>query len=207
MEMNLRTLPINTASAARTLLALMCITLLLLAGCGRGGGYASPEQAALDSIPRSTPPDFQLDLQSVRVVHSVPVNNAALMLVTFAGTNEDGQPDTCLHLQEARRAAGGGWNTGSGGGGCKSGLGGDQPALIVIGSRASGGGLFDPGYSSVYGMVNDPAIVTVQVQWEDGETQAAQVVAGAYVVARSGLQVSTRVEGLDAQNEVVYTNE
>lgn len=73
--------------------------------------------------------------------------------------------------------------------------------VSVTRGSSSGAGL---DYTEVDGFVYQPEIVSLEVSWEDGETQTVDVVNGAYLALRSGIQEVTQIRALDAAGEVVY---
>ena len=65
----------------------------------------------------------------------------------------------------------------------------------------------DPGVSTVYGHVLVQEIRTVQVTWKDDMMQQVEVINASYMAARAGQVEWERIEGLNADQEVIYTSD
>lgn len=187
--------------------AWISILLLALVACSPGGLAFSPQQAAFKAANRNTQRGAVVDQNSVQVRQTVELGGKTFVLVSYRQQVEARQEE-CLTLYEARKELIGTWAPGSGGGGCSGALPGAAPdpkQPMDIGSGSSGSGdARDPGFAHVNGLVNQKEIEKVRVTWNDNETQEVPVSSESYLAVRIGNYRLMKVEGLGANDEVLY---
>lgn len=182
------------------LLACMLCGLVLLGGCA-----FSPERALVAEV-RSMEgqwQDMQMRPETVRVRQQQPWQRGLVYLLSFEAIRTNGQRSDCLYTLQADKK-GLEWRVTGSEGGCGP-LGGDgNPISVGWGQH---GGLQRASLSHVCGLIYDPAVVIVQVVWEDGEEQRAEVADSSYLALRAGRHELSQVRGLDLQDEIVYVYE
>jgi hypothetical protein len=178
------------------------LAFFLAAGC-RGALNFSPERAVVQEILSGDSFGIQAVPDSVRVLQTNELEGTTFVQVAFQAIDEQNRRQNCLFVYETRRFATG-FASGGGGGGCSFGEPPDN-ALIGVSLGSSSGAGVD--YTEVDGFAYRPEIVSVEVIWEDGETQRVDVVNGAYLALRSGIQEVTQILALDAAGDAVYTYE
>jgi hypothetical protein len=187
---------------SRMLKIVALFALLMTAGC-RGLLNFSPERAAVQEILSGNSFGMQAQPDTVQVLQSKVLEGTKFVQVAFQAVDEQGRQQQCLFLYETRKTPVG-FVTGSGGGGC--GIGkppGDGPISVGVGSSGGAGVV----YTEADGFVYQPEIVSLEVIWEDGQTQTIEVVNGAYLALRSGRQELAQIKALNADGDVVYTYE
>ncbi|WP_029214562.1 hypothetical protein [Kallotenue papyrolyticum] len=192
---------------------LLIAIALLTGGCGFWGGAPSPEAAVEGSIQRL--PQRVLAGPAIRLMR--PVEDGAVVLFTYT-TEEQGQRMRWSAVQIVQRRLGM-WRSVAGGGGGTS----DQAPLQPIEYGIGSGGSAAQQYLYAYGLVNDPAVLQIAVTFPDGRREVVPVENGAYLAIRrleagqaqpgqifaagNGPQHGVRIEALDAQGKVLYTNQ
>jgi hypothetical protein len=173
--------------------------LLLLAACNV---TFSPEQAVLQSV-LDSPSDTQVNPATVRILQTKPWEGGQVAQVAFQEIDPGGQIYQCLYMYELQQSVLG-WRTGGGGGGCGP-VGGSGEAIGIGAGQHSG--VERMALSHVDGLVYDPNVRTIEIIWDDGESQQVEVVNGAYLALRAGEHEYTEVRARNAAGEVVYTHE
>jgi hypothetical protein len=174
---------------------------VLLSACGPLLNF-TPERAAVQEALNFGEPNLPVDPDSVQVLQTQEQGELTLVVVTFQRGRETARPDECLGMYEVRRRTLG-WMTNSGGAGCGP-VGGLGEALeFASGSHRS----TESASSHVMGLVRNPEIVNVEVNWADGVIQQAPVVNGSYLAWREGVSSPVEVKGLDVEGQVIYTFE
>ncbi len=192
------------------ILSIPLITLFL-AGCISGPNMAfTPEQVAIRGVIDQHGSGAVVDQSSVQIRQSLPMDRNTFVVVSFTQMEGD-RKDKCLFVYHLIRNIIGAWQPRSGGGGCSGTFigGPEQPGQSVeIGGGQSGStGPGDPGYSHTAGLVNQKDITKVRVTWNDGSQQEVDVINSSYIAVRTGSLINQKVEGLNADGEVVFKNE
>ncbi len=194
-----------------TIASILLITLFL-AGCSISGPImtVTPEQAAIRAAVERPGNHAVVNQGSVQVRQSVQFDRYTFVVLSF-NQIEDNRKDTCTFVTQTFRNALGRWQPSSSGGGC-SGMPIGQPEPPKMPVEAGGGqsgsaGQGEPDYSHTAGLVNRNDIAKVRVTWNDGSQQEADVVNGSYIVVRTGRFNNQKIEGLNADGEVVYSND
>ena len=187
---------------SRMLKIIAILVFLLVAGC-RGMLNFSPERAVVQEILSGNSFGMQALPDTVQVLQTKELEGTTFVHVAFQAVDEQNRQQNCLFVYETRRFATGFASSG-GGGGCSFGAP-RENAPISVGQGSSSGAGVD--YTEVDGFVYQPEIVSVEVIWEDGETETVEVVNGAYLALRSGIQEVTQIRALNAGGEVVYEYE
>ena len=147
--------------------------------------------------------DMQMRPETVQVRQQQPWQEGFVYLLSFETMRSNGQGSDCLYTLQVEQK-GLQWRVTGSEGGCGP-LGGDgKPMSVGWGQH---GGLERAPLSHVSGLIYDPAVVTVQVVWEDGEEQRAEVANGSYLAVREGRHELSQVRGLNAQDETVFAYE
>jgi len=177
------------------------LVLFAATGC-RGLLSFSPERAVVQEILSNHTFGMQAQPDTVQVLQSKVLEGTKFVQVAFQAVDEQGRQQECLFVYETRKTPVG-FVTGSGGGGCGPVNPPDVPIGMSVGSSGGAGVV----YTEADGFVYQPEIVSLEVIWEDGQTQTIEVVNGAYLALRSGRQELDQIKALDAAGEVVYTQE
>lgn len=186
------------------------ITLLVIAvlvsGCG--GMVFSPAEAAIRHTMDTPLPEFTVNPNSIQVLQQVELGNVVIVLVKFSGTRASTGQEECLFTHGVERTWMGTYQGGGGGGGCSS-----QPPdpetqpISIMSGKSSGRDIGDPGYSEVSGEVFRDDVTSVIVTWSDGKVEQVDVINGTYLTAREGQFDRSKIEAINADGEVVYTDE
>jgi hypothetical protein len=182
--------------------------LLVFVLCGLvslGGCAFTPERAIAAEIRTMEErwQDMQVRSDTVQIRQRQPWQGGLVCLVSFETVRSSGERSDCLFTYQTRQR-GLAWEITGAGGGCGP-PGGDGRPISVSSGQHSGSG--QASLSHVCGLVYEPAVVTVQVVWEDGQEQRADVVSGSYLALRGGQHGLSQVQALNAQGEIVYTFE
>jgi len=184
---------------------LLILTSGILAGCQ--GIAFSAEAAAQQQIFRTPLNDFQIDPTTYQVLQTNELGDTKLILASFQGTRLNSGRETCLFLYETFRMMAG-WVAGSGGGGCSNEIPDPETRPVSIGvNRSSGRDQNDPGHSTVSGLIFQDDIDSVQVTWSDGQQQEASISNHSFLAARAGNLDFAKIEVLDTQGNIVFTEE
>lgn len=182
--------------------------LLLLAMPACGSIAFSPEQAAINAATDSTDSNVSLVDNSLVVHQSVKArDDLYVVIMTYKQVRANSGDETCLYTYEITKL-GPGWGPKSGGGSCwtqdqVAGL----PEDIQYGSsQSSTDQPGDTGFSETYGLVSNPEIVKVRVNWNDGQQEETAVSESTFVVYRFGLFEMTSLVGLNEKGEVIYSS-
>jgi hypothetical protein len=186
----------------RMLKIIALLVFLTAAGC-QGMLNFSPERAAVQEILSGNSFGMQTQPDSVQVLQTKELEGTKFVQVAFQVVDEQGRQQECLFVYETRKTPVG-FVAGSGGGGCGPVSAPDDPPIGVGVGSSGGAGVV---YTEADGFVYQPEIVSLEVIWEDGETQSVDVVNGAYLALRSGRQELSQIKALDAAGQVVYTHE
>lgn len=166
----------------------------------------SPEAVAIQQSSKPGWPGFMPDTSSIQVLQKQPLGESQFVLVSFQGADSRTGKQSCLFLYEVRKGTVG-WMPDSGGGGCSTPI--PDPTQVPLSFNGSTGSSHPGtlGYSAASGEVNRDDIRFVQVTWNDGTLQKAEVINHSYLVLRAGKFNLQKVEALDAASQVVYTHE
>jgi len=182
------------------LLVFVFCGLVLLGGCA-----FSPERALAAEMRAMEGQwqDMQMRPETAWVRQQQPWQGGLLYLLSFEAIRSNGQRSDCLYTLQIEQK-GLEWRATGSEGGCGP-LGGDGKPMSVGWGQHSGQDRAS--LSHVGGLIYDQAVVTVQVVWEDGEEQRAEVANGSYLALRAGRHELSRVSGLGSQDETVYAYE
>lgn len=181
------------------------LLLLLLSGCK--GISVSPEDAAIKMLLEETTAGMLVDRDSLEVRQTVNVDKGqVIVMLSFQGTRPELGPVTCLYTYQTLQRMPG-WIAANGGGGCQQ----DQPdqqlqAMEVMGGHYSGRRPEDPGYTQLFGSVHHPDIVKVLITWDDNQITEVEVVNDTIITLRTGDFFIKKVDGLNARDQIVYTD-
>ena len=182
--------------------------LLLLALPACAGLAFSPEQAAMNAVRGNLDTNVSMVVNSLIVHQSVKArDDLYVVIMSFKQIRANSGDETCLYTYEIAKQ-GPIWGPNSGGGGCwtqniVNGL----PEDIQIGSSQSTSNQpGDAGFSQAYGLVTNPEIVKVKVNWDDGQQEELAVSESTFVSYRFGLFDMVSLEGLNEKGEVIYTS-
>lgn len=186
----------------RSILPLFVLAFLLT-GCA--GGSSSAEQAAAKYVINMVSDEAVIDPRSIEILQAQPFEDSTYVVLSYR-RKYAGNDETCLVLYETHRELFRGWVSTGGGGACATQE--DESAADVL--RFSGGTSFrreqnKPPVSHALGKVSDPAIVKVDITWEDGQVQQAQVVNNSVLAMRTGEAQVRNAVGLDQEDEVIFT--
>jgi hypothetical protein len=194
------------------LLALPMLGSILLTACDGGEFIFSPEEAGKAAIFQHGSPGFVVDPATVVVQQSHRIDDtSAVVLITFEGNRDRTGREECVFTYKVDRYLIG-WRPGSGGGGCTQ----KNPPedanavrepLWLGGGQSSGSRANDPGFSEIYGKVQQENITQVRLTWDDGKVETVDVVNGTFLAFRQGLYSMNVAEGLNADGVAVYKNE
>jgi hypothetical protein len=163
----------------------------------------SPDRAAIQEIILNSPSTMEVHKDTIRVLQMQEFDPGMMVLATYLGTVEGGQVSECLALFQTEKAVEG-WNAYSHGSGCwPAGLLDEEPLQILYGQRSSNG----QSMSDVSGLVYVPEITSVEVTWDDGESQALDVVKGSFLGLRTGKHDPKSITAFDEDGKPVYSYE
>lgn len=188
-------------------LLLTFFSLALLAGCQM---FAfSPEQAAMQAVLNNQGHNTSIDSNSLQVLQTQELGEMTLVHMRYKGMDARMGETFCDAMYAVKKSKLGGWSPTSGGGGCSNQRPDDpnQPPVSMGGNRSSGNGPNEPGHTVLSGLVNQEDIKSIQITWIDGTVQQTDVVNGSYLAGRIGQFAWSKIEGLDADDQVVYTAE
>lgn len=180
---------------------------LLLSACGNVG--LSPEAAATKMLLEESTKGMQVYDETLEVRQILRVeDDQSIVAITFAGTRPEmgAVTLTCFYTYQTLKK-GAGWVAANGGGTCQE----NQPEqqqiadIEVMVSHYSSQRPGEPGYTQIYGSVNNPDIVKVQVIWDDNVTTEVDVVDATMLTLRKTQLMAKTVDGLNDQDQVIYT--
>lgn len=174
-------------------------TALLLSGCSEFLNF-SPERAVMQSLMADNRAWGSIVPESVQILQKVEFGDGEWVLVSFQTVQDGIGGSECVSVYETIKLAGG-WRTGSGGGGCTSGPGEEQPMFIGMGKSLSE----NSAESYAYGVVYEREIEAVAVLWDDGDEQRVPVINGSYLILREGDHMHQQVLAFTAGDELYYT--
>lgn len=179
------------------LVAAILLALVLLTACAR-----SPEQAIIQELTRPQT-HMQVNPASIEILQTQSWQRNVFALVVFQVTEENGQISKCLFMYDARRSPLG-WAVGGSGGGC--GPAGEDADPIGI-SSGRHGSTRRLSHSHVKGLVYHEDIEVIEVIWDDGERQRAEIINDSFLAVRGGIHEYTQIQALDEAEEVIFTHE
>ena len=181
--------------------SLILVAFLTITACQSLLSF-SPDRAAVQEIVLHSPSMMEVHRDTIRVLQMQEFDPGIMVLATYLTTTEGSQMSECLALFHAQKGAEG-WNARSQGSGCwPAELIEEEPPIQVIrGQRSSG----NQSSSDVSGLVMDPEIKTIQITWQDGESQVLEVVKGSFLSVRSGLHDLQTIDALNEAGELVYS--
>jgi hypothetical protein len=161
----------------------------------------SPDRAAVQEIIMNSPQSLEVHRETIRVLQLQESEQGILVLTTYLATHENDQISECLALYRTAKTSDG-WTAFGQGSSC-------WPAALVDEDSISismGQQTTDESTSSnVAGLVYDPQIKLIEVVWDDGITQAVEVVKSSYLAVRSGQYSVQFISAFDETGEVVYS--
>lgn len=177
--------------------------LLPLSACS--GIAVSPEAAAIKMLLEQTTAGVTVNQDTLEVRQSLAVNDSqSIVLLSFEGLRPNMVPVSCLYTYQTLRRFYG-WISANGGGGChETPPEQDLQDLEVVAGHSSGEKPRDPGYTQLYGSVNNKEIVTVRVTWADNQVTEVEVINATLLFMRSGDHMISTLEGLDGKGQVIF---
>lgn len=164
----------------------------------------SPDRAAVQEIVLNSPSMIEVHRDTIRVLQLQEFDPGILVLATYLATAEGSQLSECLALFYSEKAVEG-WNAHSRGSSCwPAELAEEESPLHFIHGQSRSG---NQSTSDASGLIYDPEITSVQLTWEDGETQVLEIVKRSFLSVRNGQHELKVVEGLDESGELVYSQE
>ncbi len=178
-------------------MAELLLVVMMLTACA-----FSPEQAIIQEVTRPQT-HMQVNPASIEILQTQSWQRNVFALVTFQVAEENGQISECLFVYDARRSPIG-WAVRGSGGGCGPVGGDDAPIGISSGRHGSTRRL---SHSHVKGLVYHEDIEVVEMIWDDGERQRAEVINDSFLAVRGGFHEYTQIQALNKAGEVIYTHE
>jgi len=185
--------------------AISVFLLWLLAACGTV--CLSPEDAATKMLLEETANGMQVNNETLAVRQTLIVEDGqSIVAITFEGTRPEMGMVKCFYTYQTLQKMTG-WVAANGGGFCKE----KQPErqisdLEVMVAHYSGQRPGEPGYTQIYGNINNPDIVKIQVIWDDNVVTEMDVVNATMLTLRNTQLMAKTVEGLNKQGQVIYTH-
>lgn len=179
------------------LAAAFLLAMALLTACAR-----SPEQAIIQEVTRPQT-HMQVNPASIEILQTQSWQRNVFALVTFQVAEENNQISECLFMYDARRSPLG-WAIGGGGGGCGPVGEDDAPIGISSGQHGSTRRL---SHSHVKGLVYHEDVEVLEVIWDDGERQRAEIINDSFLAVRGGFHEYIQIQALNEAGEVIYTHE
>jgi hypothetical protein len=173
---------------------IVCFTPLLLLFLVACSNVAyTPEQAArLDLINNN---NAQPD--TIRIHQSQSWKDSVVVLASYLSTDQN-QRSSCEAVFEIEREAAG-WRVSGSGVGCSS-----PPSTEAVTFGSGTQGVPPNELSYAHGVVKLSEAKWVEITWQDGTVQRADVVNGSYLALRTGsFQMIGRVEALNASDEII----
>lgn len=163
----------------------------------------SPDRAAVQEIVMNSPSMVEVHRDTIRVLQMKEFDPGFIVLATYLATAEGGQMSECLAMFYAEKAVEG-WDAHSRGSSCwPAELVQEEPPIQVIRGQSRSG---DQSSSDASGLIYDPEIKTLQLTWDDGESQTLEVIKGSFLSVRAGLHELQTVNALNESGQIVYTH-
>jgi hypothetical protein len=161
----------------------------------------SPDRAAVQEIVTNGPSPMEVNRDTIRVLQLQESEQDFMVLATYLATHESGQLNECLSLYKATKANHG-WNAFGYGSNCWPAARVDQESIsISMGQNVS----TDGSMSDVSGLVYDPEIKSIEINWDDGTSQIAEVVKGSYLAVQSVQNSVQFVQAFNETGDLVYS--
>lgn len=177
-------------------LAVILSFSFLLAGCGPFLNF-SPESAAVQAV-MTTHPGSQVLPDTIVILQTQEQAGSTTVMLKYQRI-DNGLLFSCDYVYEGQNRPYG-WFPSGGGGGCTAGVLEDQQIGLGGGTRSSG--LNSSSHTS--GLVYDPEITSIEVEWDDGLVQRTDVINGSYLLVRKGQNHWASVSGYNSNDEVIY---
>ena len=169
--------------------------LLLMIVVSACSGFAfSPERAATQELI-----EYNAAIaDSIRIHQSQPWQGKVVVLASYL-SNEGGEMASCEAVFQMERTAGS-WHVGGSGIGCSV-----PPNTEPVSFGSGTQGVAPDDLSYAHGLVTLNAAEVVEVTWQDGAVQKAQVVNGSFLALREGtFHMIARIEVFDKDHSMIY---
>ena len=169
------------------------------------GNAASPQAAATRALMEGSTKGMVVDQMTLEVSQTLDIDpNQSIVVLAFQAADSRHGPVTCLYTYQTLRRWYG-WTAANGGGSCRPDIPEQQQEFNIFSGHYSGALPKDPGYTQVYGYIDNPHIVKVRITWDDNQVTEATVINGTAISVRSGGWMMKFAEGLDQQDQVIET--
>lgn len=191
-------------------IALFIFWNLLAAACFSGCKpmkiASTPEQAVIQQASRAMGPQAAILQDFVHVRQTLELDGKTLLMLTLDRFYQN-HWEPCLVVYETAKTSLGTWKTGLGDTVCQTAQSpvAEEHPLDVNGAWRKGSRADEPGLSYAAGLVHQAQIKKVQVTWMDGKKIIVDVIDGSYLATNSGAFQFNLVEGLGANDEVLYS--
>jgi hypothetical protein len=161
----------------------------------------SPDRATVQEIIINSPQSLEVHRETIRVLQLQESEQGILVLTTYLATHENDQISECLALYRTAKTSDG-WTAFDQGSSCWPAALVDQDSIsISMGQQTTN----ENTSSNVAGLVYDPQIMSIEVIWDDGTTQAIDIVKRSYLAVRSGQYTVQFIHAFDETGEMVYS--
>lgn len=175
------------------------LAMLLLAGCGLPFGVGRTMQDEItENVHQLKMHQDVLTDPVIKITHSLP--GVAVALATYEA-NIDGEHVLVVHTTSLERQGWGWFASGSSSRWFPV----DEPLPLFFAGGGNNGMSGDPtAHVEASGLVNDPAVREVVVTLSDSTRNVVPVEDGAFLFAKMGSIMPTKVEALDKQGNVLH---
>jgi len=185
----------------KMLLPLLLLTIL--PACQ--GNAASPQAAATRALMEGSTKGMVVDQTTLEMRQTLDVDQSqSIVVLAFQAADSRQGPVTCLYTYQTLHFWYG-WTAANGGGSCRADIPEQQQDFNIFSGHYSGSRPKDPGYTQVYGYIDNPQILKVRITWDDNQVTEAAVINGTAISVRSGGWMMKFAEGLDQQDQVIET--
>ena len=172
---------------------LITITHLLIA-CIPGGTNFSPASAASQELIQNK----EAIRDTIRIHQTQSWRKSRMLLASYE-RNKNNEQMSCEAVFQMHPSASG-WQISETGSSCSI-----PPNTDAVTFGSGTLGVAPDDFSYVFGLVRLETAKMVEITWQDGVIQRVPVVNGSYLTLRDGnIQMSTRVEVLDATDKVIH---
>jgi hypothetical protein len=181
---------------------LIFLLTVLLSGCS--GGFATPQDAAIDVLLTQGTQEISIDQASLSAMDQGTIGSYHPVVLVFNATRLGQGPERCVYIYQVQRKPLGGWDSTGGWGLCHDVTDPTAPPVSIGGGFTPGEKITDPGLTTVSGLVLDERITSVQIKWKDGQITNVPVASGSYFAAREGQPDMETLRALDDSGAVIY---
>ncbi len=175
-------------------------------GCQLWKGAASPEEAVLQQASRSMGPQVKILTETIQLRQTQSFIDLTFLLLSYDRIYEN-RREPCLVMYEVYQNPTGTWATATGNVFCQVESDASVPGhpLDVNGALEKSPGPGTAGMSYATGLVHREEIKKILVTWSDGNSQIVDVIEGTYLAFNASAFPFNSVQGLGANDEVLYT--